>query len=230
MRRLLLLLVILVYTVSAQEQNATIQGYVKDVSGAPMVDVSVDIYSTDNLNKAFAYTKTDDNGFYKVDVEPGKYYDILVRDGSVNPKQRTKDVVRENSINTLNFEISTETSYSEVMIEKYGFWIVVVVAVIILFVILGDQLFMRRKRKIRALERERSELEERIKGEESGETVDEYTKLKREKDNVEYMLNLSKIKYHKRQLDEESFREIVRDYQKQLIAVEAKMNRLKTDK
>jgi hypothetical protein len=58
-------------------------------------------------------------------------------------------------------------------------------------------------------------------------------RLLSEKRTVEEMIELAKVKYHKRKLDEESFREIVRDNQKRLIEIEtkikdmeARMNRL----
>jgi hypothetical protein len=55
---------------------------------------------------------------------------------------------------------------------------------------------------------------------ESGKSVEE---LLREKEEVEKMLAIAKAKYHRRELDEESFREIVRDNQKRIIEIELKI-------
>ena len=55
---------------------------------------------------------------------------------------------------------------------------------------------------------------------------DELKQLLVEKDKIEYMINLTKIRYHKRAMDTESFREIVRDYQKKLVELDARMSEL----
>jgi len=47
--------------------------------------------------------------------------------------------------------------------------------------------------------------------------------LEKEKAELENMLAIAKSKYHKRELDEESFREIVRDNQKRIIEIELKI-------
>ena len=47
--------------------------------------------------------------------------------------------------------------------------------------------------------------------------------LEKEKVELENMLAIAKAKYHKRELDEESFREIVRDNQKRIIELELKI-------
>jgi hypothetical protein len=48
-------------------------------------------------------------------------------------------------------------------------------------------------------------------------------RLLSEKKTIEEMIELAKIKYHKRTLDEESFREIIRDNQKRLIEIETRI-------
>jgi hypothetical protein len=53
--------------------------------------------------------------------------------------------------------------------------------------------------------------------------ADELTKLQTQKDHLEELIKRTKIKYHKRELDEESFREIVKDYQKQLMEINVKI-------
>jgi hypothetical protein len=50
--------------------------------------------------------------------------------------------------------------------------------------------------------------------------------LLKEKKTIEEMIELAKAKYHKRTLDEDSFKEIVKDNQKKLIEVEAHINEL----
>lgn len=55
------------------------------------------------------------------------------------------------------------------------------------------------------------------------ERADELTKLQDQKDHLEELIKRTKVKYHKRELDEESFREIVKDYQKQLMEINVKI-------
>jgi len=50
--------------------------------------------------------------------------------------------------------------------------------------------------------------------------------LQREKEEIEHMIKIAKVKFHQRELDEESFREIVRDHQKKLIEIETKMDEI----
>ena len=50
--------------------------------------------------------------------------------------------------------------------------------------------------------------------------------LKREKDRIQELINIAKRKYHRRQLDEESFREIVRDNQVKIIQLQQQINDL----
>jgi Fe2+ transport system protein B len=53
--------------------------------------------------------------------------------------------------------------------------------------------------------------------------ADELTKLQEQKTHLEELIKRTKVKYHKRELDEESFREIVKDYQKQLMEINVKI-------
>jgi len=55
--------------------------------------------------------------------------------------------------------------------------------------------------------------------------IDKTSMLIKRKEDIEYMINLSRIKYYKRRIDKESFREIIKDYQKQLIEIEAELNK-----
>jgi len=56
--------------------------------------------------------------------------------------------------------------------------------------------------------------------------VGELDKLQKEKRDIEELIELAKKKYHSRKLDEESFREIVRDHQKKLIEIESKISNM----
>ncbi len=208
-------------------QNATIQGYVKNQkTGMPNEGVWVDVYKSDDHSKSIASMKTDAQGFYSAEVPAGFSYDVYVRAGDPNPNQRTSNAVEPSGVYTLNFKIDSETNYSEVSMEKYGFWIVVIVAVLILLIILIDQLLLRKKRVMRELETERDKLKKRIEEGDKSEPGSELERLQKERDQIDYMINLTKIKFHKRKIDEESFREIARDYQKKLIEVEAKIDEL----
>jgi hypothetical protein len=53
--------------------------------------------------------------------------------------------------------------------------------------------------------------------------ADELTQLQEEKNQIDELIKRTKVKYHKRELDEESFREIVKDYQKQLMEINVKI-------
>ncbi len=53
--------------------------------------------------------------------------------------------------------------------------------------------------------------------------ADELTKLQEQREHIEELIKRTKVKYHKRELDEESFREIVKDYQKQLMETNVKI-------
>ncbi len=57
----------------------------------------------------------------------------------------------------------------------------------------------------------------------SGEKCTELVGLENERNRIKDMMRMTKIKYHKREIDEESFREIIRDYEKRLIEVEEKI-------
>ena len=52
----------------------------------------------------------------------------------------------------------------------------------------------------------------------------ELARLREEKQSIEEMINITKKKFHRQKIDEESFREIVRDHQKRLIEVEHKIS------
>ena len=53
--------------------------------------------------------------------------------------------------------------------------------------------------------------------------AEELKKLQEQKEHIEELIKRTKVKYHKREIDEESFREIVKDYQKQLMETNVKI-------
>jgi len=58
------------------------------------------------------------------------------------------------------------------------------------------------------------------------EESNELKNLQEERAKVEELIRNTKSKYHKREIDEESFREIVKDYQKELMEITLKIDRL----
>ena len=57
-------------------------------------------------------------------------------------------------------------------------------------------------------------------------TEDEKTKLQKEKERIEELIKKTKIKYRTRELDEQSFREILKDYQKELMEITLRLSEL----
>jgi hypothetical protein len=53
--------------------------------------------------------------------------------------------------------------------------------------------------------------------------MDELSSLKKEKGEIEKAIRLMKIKFYKRQIDEDSYRAIIKDYQEKLTSIEAKI-------
>ena len=183
-------------------EPATIQGYVRDRNtGESRAGVKVELYSSDDHTNVVSSTETDDKGFYMMSVEAGRYYDVYLRVGDVNPNQRTPEIVSSGGSYAMNFNIVTESSYSDSVVEKYGFGIVVAVALLVLAIIVFDKLLSRRTHE---------------------PSVDE---MKRERDEIKGMLDVAREKYHRREIDEESFREITRDEQQRLIQLEAKISK-----
>lgn len=54
----------------------------------------------------------------------------------------------------------------------------------------------------------------------------ELKRLQREKEEIEEMIRIAKVKFYKRKLDEESYKSIVKDNQEKLIKIEAEINGL----
>lgn len=215
---------------ACQDDQAFIEGTVLDANtGAPLADVQIDIYPADDHSTATASTATNQAGRYNATVPAGPNYDIYVRFGADHPRQQT-GATSPNGQYIRNFEISQAATSTTQDVEKYGFWLVVAVAGLIVFLILVDQLVLRKKRVMSELERERLMLEQQIASHAGqADELTELAGLEKEKHKIEYMINTTRTKYHRNQIDEETFREIVRDYQKQLIEVEAKIAGFKED-
>ncbi|MEM2918257.1 MAG: hypothetical protein QXY62_02010 [Candidatus Altiarchaeota archaeon] len=56
---------------------------------------------------------------------------------------------------------------------------------------------------------------------------DEKAKLQKEKERIEELIKRAKIKYRTREIDEQSFREIMKDYQKELMEITLRLSELK---
>jgi hypothetical protein len=56
----------------------------------------------------------------------------------------------------------------------------------------------------------------------------ELERLNREKSRIEELIKQTKIKYRKREIDEESFRDIIKDYQKELMEINIKISELES--
>ena len=56
----------------------------------------------------------------------------------------------------------------------------------------------------------------------------ELEKLEKEREIIQELIKKAKLMYHKREIDEESFREIIKDYQKQLMENSMKIKELKS--
>lgn len=61
------------------------------------------------------------------------------------------------------------------------------------------------------------------------ERSDLLQKLNARKERIEYLIKLAESKYHRRKLDEESFREIIRDQQKKVMEIEAKISEIEKE-
>ncbi|MFH1125485.1 MAG: carboxypeptidase regulatory-like domain-containing protein [Candidatus Altiarchaeota archaeon] len=203
-----------------------IYGYVTDKgTGSPFVNISVDVFMALDHSSPLASVRTDNKGYYNATVEPGNY-DIYLRVGDSNPMQSV--YVQAGQIQQIDFKINMKSISEQQQMDSYTYWIVFIIGGIILLIILADQIFFKRKRILSDLAAERSRLESELKGKE--EAVDELGKLKKDKGQLEYMINLTRTKYHQRTINEESYREIIRDYQEKLIEVEAKIAAMEAEK
>ncbi len=221
----ILFLVTALLATATAEQNAVIYGYVLDEkTGTPLDNVQVDIFMSEDPSRAVVSKHTDSRGFFNTSVQGNKNYDIYIRLGEKNPKQSV--YVSSGAIQKVNFIVSMERISEQDIIEQPYFLVFVAIAVLVIGVILFDEVYMRH-RKISALETDKEKLKSRI---ESTVELDEVSTLEKKRDRIELMIKMAQLKFHKRQIDDESFREIVRDKQKDLIEIEARLSELKKQK
>lgn len=191
-----LILFLVTYNVIAE---ATIQGVVLDgKSGMAFSGESVVIYISEDRSKPYGQTVTDEKGFYLFRVEPGFYYDVYVRKGEPNPNQRTKESVKEDRVYTLNFNIIDDSTYTSLESDSNIIWIIGAFAGIVILTIVYDMFFGGKKNPSKK-------------------------DLENERDELKRTINLAREKYHKRELDEESFRNIISAQQTKIIEIEAKI-------
>ena len=215
---------LLLTQVTAQE-NAIIYGHVLDEkTGAPLNNVLVEIFASEDPAHPVVSDYTNDKGFFNSTVAGNKNYEIYVRLGEKNPKQSV--YVTSGAIQEVKFMVSMETISEMDIIEQPYFLIFVAIAVLVIGVILFDELYIRR-RKISALETDKERLKNKI---ESTVELDEVSTLEKKRDRIELMIKMAQLKFHKRQIDDESFREIVRDKQKDLIEIEARLSEIRKEK
>jgi hypothetical protein len=224
---LILAVILLIPSQAAAAGTASIEGYVTDKdSGKPFAGVQIETYNVSDHSKPVASSITDERGYYSMNVSPGNY-DIYVRTGKTNPWQSV--YLQAGQLQSIDFRISMTSISDEQMTSSPLFWAQIILAGLILLIIVIDQLFFKRKRILSDLAAERTKLEVELKkGDEIGQ--DEIGMLKKDKSQLEYMINLTRTKYHQRSINEESFREIIRDYQEKLIEVEAKIAALESDR
>lgn len=108
------------------------------------------------------------------------------------------------------------------------FWIIFFLLLILLVIgLILFILFLLKVPIFRIEERNILEIQpEEIVRMSDSEKKDLLQKLQDKKRRVEYMIDLTKRRYYQREMDEESFREIVRDHQKKLIDIETKIKEM----
>lgn len=99
------------------------------------------------------------------------------------------------------------------------FLFIVLILAITVFYLMFINVFSR-KRDILEIE------PEDIRKMNDAELGDLLHRLETQKERIEYMLKIAKSKYHKREMDEESLREITKENQEKLLRIEMKMKEL----
>ncbi|MFH0862522.1 MAG: carboxypeptidase-like regulatory domain-containing protein [Candidatus Altiarchaeota archaeon] len=184
------------------EGSTLIEGTVQDGNtGKSISEVTVEAYRSEDHSKAVNSTKTDEKGGYSMSVEPGVYYDVYLRTGDQSPNQRTNEAVKQDGVYKLNFNIVGESTFEGKIVEKYGLGLVLLAVAVVIGAIAWDHLGSKNR----------------------GPTPDE---LKAEKAEIEKMIEMTRVKYHKRQIDEETLKNIVKDKQERLIEIESKIREL----
>lgn len=180
---------------------AVIEGTITDAhTGEAVSDIQVDVYAADDKNYPVATAYTDKAGFYQVEVKKRNFYDAHILWAGGSTSDRTREAVRAGGTYVLNFQIGKETEATQSAVEKYGFGFVVVVAGFVLLIIIVDIVFSRSKKR----------------GPSRAELVNEL-------DEIKSILEISRQKYHKREIDELSFREISKEKQSRIIEIESKL-------
>ena len=100
--------------------------------------------------------------------------------------------------------------------------LIVLVSAAMVFMVLFTRTSMKRGLGKAILELNAEDIKD-MSDDERGDLLHE---LKDNKKRIEYLIKLAESKYHRRKLDEESFREIVRDQQKKLMEIEAKISEI----
>jgi len=191
----------------SQGDYSVIQGYVTDLkTGASIQSVKVEVFDSQDHSKPQVSAVTDQKGFYSVEVPVGSYYDVYLVSGEARPNQRTTEAVRAGVVYTVNFKIDSESDYSATIVEKYGIELAAGAAAVFLLAVAADQLLLRRRPKAPGLK-----------------------ELKDERDRILQMLEMAKTKYHRREMDEDSLRQITKDKQERLIELESKIRELGGD-
>jgi uncharacterized membrane protein len=199
MDKILSCLVLAAFLQSVAAESATLEGYVQDGNtGKSMHAVIVEVYKSEDHSRVVNNTLTDGKGFYSLSVAPGPFYDVYLRMGGGSHNQRTTEAVKADGVYKLNFNIVTESSYENTIVERYGLGLVVLVAILVLALIILDLAYSKRR---------------------SPSLAD----LKKEKEEIEKMVEISREKYHKREIDEETFKSISAGKQERLIEIESKI-------
>lgn len=200
MRASLILFMLLAPSLAMAAEQAMVSGLVRDAdTGAGLSGLTVEVYKSGEYDKPVSKSTTDEGGRYEVAVESGFYYDAYLRYGGSNPTMRTPEAARGGRTYELNFNIKESSNFTEVVVGKYGIWVVVAVALIVLALIVIDIMSSRRK---------------------SGSSPADFRK---ERDEIQKMLDISHEKYLKREIDEETFKSITSAKQERLIELESKL-------
>lgn len=103
----------------------------------------------------------------------------------------------------------------------YSISAILVAALVVAFVVI----YYKKLKPGAAAEAARVAAAEAAKGA-SAESDGKLTELYRKRDEIEEMIKIAKVKYYKRTLDEESYKEIIKDHQQKLIEIEARIAKM----
>jgi|GEM_PF-3845977 len=184
----------------AQDDKAILQGTVIDgLSGESLAGIHMVVYAAEDHSRPLDAEVTDPKGNYRILVEPGRFYDVYLRLPDSSHNQRTPEAVQAGVEYNMNFKIMRKSSFSNQVTEEYGIWIVAAVAFVFFLIVGYDNLFSKHGKK---------------------PSVED---LKKEKEEIEKVLLIARDKYHKREIDEDSFKKITTDKQQRIIEIESKI-------